>query len=362
VSAESAFIDSLRSLATHPGARGLLDDAAVLEIGGETLVLTHDMIVEGVHYLADDPPEDVAWKLLAVNLSDLAAKGARPLGALLGYALGDEAWDRAFASGLGTALAAFDLPLLGGDTVAIPEGAPRALGLTAIGRADRPVPSRGGARPGDRLWVSGSIGDAGAGLALLRGGGTSPAALVERYRNPRPRLEAGQRLAPLVTAMMDVSDGLLIDAGRMASASGCRVSIELDAVPLSPDLLALRGDGRAARLAAAAAGDDYELLFAAAEDSGPVILALTERIGLPLSRIGRFEAGGGLALADSEGAVPLPGTLGYEHRRGAPMLGRLAKRRRLNPFPFPRKGRATPGAPAQGAGPCLLEIQGKDVS
>jgi len=109
---ETAFIESLRALATDPAARALRDDAAVLEVGGATLVLTHDMIVEGVHYLPGDPPGDVAWKLLAVNLSDLAAKGARPIGVLLGYSLGDDSWDDAFVAGLGTALGAFEIPLL----------------------------------------------------------------------------------------------------------------------------------------------------------------------------------------------------------------------------------------------------------
>ena len=306
---ESAFIDAVRGLASDPAARGLFDDAAVLEVGGTRLVLTHDMIVEGVHYLADDPPQDVAWKLLAVNLSDLAAKGAAPLGVLLGYALGAEEWDRGFVEGLGTALVAFGLPLLGGDTVAMPEGAPRAFGLTAIGRADGPVPARDGARPGDHLWVSGTIGDAGAGLRLLREGRSAPAELIERYRNPRPRLEAGRRLAPLVAAMIDVSDGLLIDAARMAAASGCRAAIALDAVPLSDALRALGADA----IEAAAAGDDYELLFAARPDAAPRILALGEEIGLAFTRIGRFEAGSGLALSDGGKAVPVPARLGFEH-------------------------------------------------
>jgi thiamine-monophosphate kinase len=315
LSAESAFIDSLRALAHDPAARGLLDDAAVLEIGGTRLVLTHDMLVAGVHYLPDDPPEDVAWKLVAVNLSDLAAKGATPVGVLLGFTLGDAAWDRAFVAGLGTILSAFDIALLGGDTVAAPAGAPRSLGLTAIGRADGPVPARSGARPGDLLWVSGTIGDGGAGLRILRGELDLSEALVERYRNPRPRLEAGARLAPLVSAMMDVSDGLLIDAGRMAAASGCSLTIELDAMPLSEPLLALLGDGRETRLAAAAAGDDYELLFAANPARAPAILALAEEIGLPLSRVGRFAAGSGLALTDAGEPVDLPDSLGFEHRR-----------------------------------------------
>jgi len=298
LSAEAAFIDSLRAFATDPAARSLDDDAAVLEVGGETLVLTHDLIAEGVHYLPGDPPGDVAWKLVAVNLSDLAAKGALPLGVLLGFTLGDEAWDRAFAAGLAGALAAFSIPLLGGDTVAAPA---RVLGLTAIGRATGPVPSRGGARPGDLVWVSGTIGDAGAGLAALRRGEDSP--LIERYRTPRPRLEAGARLAPLVSAMMDVSDGLLIDASRIAAASGCAIAIELDSIPLS--------EGTA--LAAATAGDDYELLFAATADKAAAILALAEEIGLPLSRIGRCAAGSGLSLSEGGKAVPLPAKLGFEH-------------------------------------------------
>ncbi|MBV9929843.1 MAG: thiamine-phosphate kinase [Alphaproteobacteria bacterium] len=306
---ESAFIECLRRLASHPAARGLLDDAAVLEVGGTTLVLTHDMLVEGVHFLPDDPPQDVAWKLVAVNLSDLAAKGARPLGALLGFPLGDEAWDRSFVEGLAGALAAFHLPLLGGDTVT----GPRVLGLTAIGEASGPVPSRTGARPGDRLWVSGAIGDAGAGLRVLKGELGPAPALVERYRTPRARLALGQALAPLVSAMMDVSDGLLIDAKRMAAASAAAVEIALEAIPLSDAYLAAVGDGRAARIDAATAGDDYELLFAARPDRTRDVLALGERLAIPLTPIGLFADGAGLVLTDDGEPLPLPPRLGWEH-------------------------------------------------
>jgi thiamine-monophosphate kinase len=309
VSAESAFIESLRRLATDPAARGLLDDAAVLEVGGATLVLTHDILVEGVHFLPADPPRDVAWKLLAVNLSDLAAKGARPLGVLLGFPLGDEAWDRAFVEGLGTALAAFAIPLLGGDTVT----GPRVLGLTAIGEASGRVPSRSGAKPADRLWVSGTIGDAGAGLRVLRGKLPDAPALVERYRTPRPRLELGQALAPRVSAMMDVSDGFLIDAKRMAAASAAALEIALDAIPLSDAFLSALGDDRDARLAAATAGDDYELLFAASPERSQELLALAERLAIPLTPIGAFAPGAGLTLTDRGGPVPLPPRLGWEH-------------------------------------------------
>jgi thiamine-monophosphate kinase len=312
MNAESAFIESLRALATHPAARGLMDDAAVLDFAGRSLVLTHDMLVEGVHYLPDDPPGDVAWKLLAVNLSDLAAKGARPLGVLLGYSLGEDEWDEAFVAGLRTALDAFALPLLGGDTVR--GRGPRTLALTALGEASGPVPSRAGGRPGDHLWVSGTIGDSGAGLRGLKGEIAADPALTERYRTPRPRLEAGQRLAPLVAAMMDVSDGLLIDASRLAQASGVAAEIELASLPLSEAFLAAPGGGLDARLAAATAGDDYELLFAAAPDRAAELLALQDEIGLPLSRIGSLAEGSGLLLSDSGERVPLPSSLGWVHR------------------------------------------------
>jgi thiamine-monophosphate kinase len=187
------------------------------------------------------------------------------------------------------------------------------LGLPAVGAASGPVPSRVGAGAGDQLWVSGTIGDAGAGLRILKEELDGPEALVERYRRPRPRLEAGAALAPLVSAMMDVSDGLLMDAARMAAASGARLAIDLGALPLSETLLACLGGGREARLDAASAGDDYELLFAAPPARAPEILALSDRLGLPFSRIGAAGPGDGLQLLDGAEAVPLPARLGWEH-------------------------------------------------
>jgi thiamine-monophosphate kinase len=310
VTRESDFIDMLRPLATAAAARGFSDDAAVLEVRGGTLVLTHDMIVEGVHFLPDDPPADVAWKLVAVNLSDLAAKGARPVAALLGYTLGEPAWDEAFVAGLTEAVEAFDLTLLGGDTVSAPAGAARAFGLTAIGSAVPPVPARSGALPGHLLWVSGTIGDAGAGLRILRGEIEGDEALVRRYRRPQPRLAAGERLALLASAMMDVSDGLLIDAGRIATASDVAISIALDLVPLSDAYRACGGS----RLEAATAGDDYELLFTAPPEAGGAILEVAATLGLRLTEIGTVGPGAGLHLTDDGAAVTLPGRLGWEHR------------------------------------------------
>jgi len=279
---EPEFLALLRPLATHPAARGLADDTAVLR----DLVLTHDMLVEGVHFLPSDPAGDVAWKLLAVNLSDLAAKGATPTGVLMGYALtGDSAWDAAFVAGLAAALAHFGVPLLGGDTVALSAQAQRVLSLTAIGQSAL-APARSGAKPGDTLWVTGIIGRAGLGL------GGDPAHL-SAYRRPTPRLAEGRALAPHVHAMMDVSDGLLIDAQRMAEASGLAVTIHLDAVPLVGD-----------PLAAVTAGDDYELLFAAPVGFVPAV---------PATAIGGFEPGEGLRLRRDGVAIALPDRLGWLH-------------------------------------------------
>jgi thiamine-monophosphate kinase len=200
---------------------------------------------------------------------------------------------------LETVLAAFDVPLLGGDTVS--GIGPRHLGLTAIGET-RPgmAPARSGAQPGDTLYVTGRIGAAGLGLAIASGQRTGPDEWLEAYRRPTPRLAEGQALAPLVHAMADVSDGLLIDAQRMAHASGLAIAIDLDAVPLA--------DGTTDRMTAITAGDDYELLFA-----GPAGLMLDQPGFAQVTPIGRCVEGNGLTLFDREGAVPLPTALGYEH-------------------------------------------------
>jgi thiamine-monophosphate kinase len=295
---ERAFLERLRALPLHPGAGGLRDDTARLA----GLVVTTDTMVEGGHFLSSDPAGDVAWRLVATNLSDLAAKGARVEGVLLNYPLSDAAWDDAFLRGFAAVLAQYDARLLGGDTVTRSAGTPRVLTLTAFG-ADAPAPPRSGARAGDGLWVTGTIGDAASGLAIARCGEArcdDEAYLLARYRRPTPRLDEGRMLAPHVHAMMDVSDGLLIDAARMAEASGLSVTVALDAVPLSP---AARACGLDA-LAAATAGDDYELLFAAPADWTPPV---------PATSVGRFAAGAGLSLTNRGVAVRLPDHLGYQH-------------------------------------------------
>ena len=306
---EVAFIDRLRLVATDPAARDLDDDAAVI---GD-LVLTHDMIAEGVHFLSSDPAASVGWKLVAVNLSDLAAKGAEPIAALMGMSLlGDDEWDEKFVGGVAAACETYGIALVGGDTIALPDGAPRVLGLTAIGRGGEHIPARSGGRTGDALWLVGSLGDAAAGLDLLREDEEAEGPLVEAYRRPVPQLAGGRLLAPHANAMMDVSDGLLLDLSRLCAASKCAAEIDLDALPLSRAYVAESGADRRARLRAATGGDDYALLAALPSDFDPLGLSLPR--GTILQRIGTLSDGERIKLLDAEGEVPLPEQLGYEHR------------------------------------------------
>jgi thiamine-monophosphate kinase len=247
-------------------------------------------MVEGVHTLPGEDPADIAWKLVSVNLSDLAAKGARPLGVLLGHMLGPD--DERFLAGLAEALTRYDVPLLGGDTSS--GGPPRCWGLTAIGRATHlPVPSRAGAKPGDSVWVTGPLGAAMVGFEALRDGtGMDSTA----YRRPLACLGEGEALAPFVTAMMDVSDGLLLDANRMAEASGVALALNSSVVPIAVP--------EHRRAEALRWGEDYELLFTLPPGIEPAVSAW--RIGEVCVR-----AGAPLLL---DGEAPA-GPLGYEHGR-----------------------------------------------
>ncbi len=296
----------LAPLATSAAARGLADDAAVWTPPlGRQLVFTHDVLAAGIHYLPGDPPADVAWKLVAVNLSDLAAMAATPAGVLLGLGLSaheDDSWRGAFVAGLGRALETFGAALWGGDTVSGLEQA--VLGLTAIGWVE---PGRAlgrmGAQLGDALWVSGSIGDAGVGLAIAKGDAPFDKALLNRFRRPTPRLALGAALGGVASAGMDVSDGLLIDAARLAQASGAGLTIALDHVP------AQQAATLDAMLARVTAGDDYELLFTAAPNVDvPALAGKT-----PVTRIGTVTPGNGLALTWAGQSVPLPSRLGWEY-------------------------------------------------
>jgi len=296
-----------------PGGLGLTDDAALVDCPpGHRLVMTVDTMVEGVHYLPDDPPDLVARKLLRVNLSDLAAMGARPLHYLLTSALpksvGDD-WVERFAAGLAQDQRIYGVALLGGDSVATP--GPAALTLTAIGEVECGGEiRRGGARPGDRVWVSGTIGDAFLGLKVLRGHhpdltDSDRIALIARFRLPEPRTALGPRLAGIAHAMLDVSDGLVADLGHICDASGVAAKVRLTALPLSAAAKRLAAAQPDLAVQLATGGDDYELLFAAPPEASAAIRRLSTELALPISEIGTIEAGEGVRLVDAAGQ-PIP--------------------------------------------------------
>jgi thiamine-monophosphate kinase len=304
MSSESTFIGMMRAIATGAAARGLADDVAVLEFAGQTLILTQDMMVEGIHWLPDAAPEDVAWKLVSVNLSDLAAKGAKPLGVMLSFMLGDDEWDRRFAGGLSAVLAHYDVALIGGDTVGNAESK-RSISMTAIGAATHlPVPSRSGAKPGDGVFVTGTLGNAKAGFDLTLSGENGPGELQNAFNRPVALIAQGQQLAPYVTAMMDISDGLLIDARHMARASGTKIAIDISCVPLSENYIALYGNDPHVRILASSWGDDYQLLFTA--PAGCILPVQSTQVGL-------VSEGSGLSIHNQGVPVELPDTLGYQH-------------------------------------------------
>lgn len=307
--------------ADFPGALGLMDDAALIDPRpGTRLVATADALVSGVHYLADDPPDLVARKLLRVNLSDLAAMGAEPVAYLLTAVLDDGVdadWLEAFAAGLAADQAEFGIALAGGDVARTP--GPTVLTVTALGQVEtgREL-RRGGARAGDQVLVSGTIGDGTLGLALLRGELAAPeeavaAHLIERYRLPRPRLALGRRLAGRATAAIDVSDGLVADLGHLCEASGLGAEIEAARIPLSEAARTLVEAGPALLERVLTGGDDYELLFAAPAAAAAELAALATELGLALTPIGRMVAGKGVRVRAADGAEMRLERAGYRH-------------------------------------------------
>jgi thiamine-monophosphate kinase len=304
-----------------PGGLDLRDDAALIDCApGQQLVVTVDAMVEGVHYLPEDPPDLVARKLLRVNLSDLAAMAATPRHYLLTTALpaslGDE-WVARFAEGLAEDQRRFGVALLGGDSVATK--GPAVLSLTAIGEvgADAEV-RRSGAKPGDRIWVSGTIGDAFLGLKVLRGEypeltPEEKAALVARFQLPEPRVGLGPRLAGIAHAMCDVSDGLLADLGHICEASEVGAEIALPALPLSLPARRLAASDPDLPIRLAGAGDDYELLFAAPPEADEAIARLAAELELPLIAIGIGRRGSGVRLLDASGSELRVEAPGYRH-------------------------------------------------
>ena len=307
-----------------PGALGLEDDAALLPASADGLVVTTDALVAGVHFFADDPPGAIAKKALRVNLSDLAAKGAEPLGFQLALALPrgwTPAWLEAFAAGLGEDARAFACPLLGGDTVATP--GPLTLSITALGRAPagRFVP-RTGARVGDALYVTGTIGDAALGLVLRRDpalaarlSASSRAFLLERYLLPRPQLALAPALRDHAHGAMDVSDGLAGDLAKFARASGVGASVDLPRVPLSPAARELIALDAVLFDTALTGGDDYEILCTAAPEAETFRQA-AEAAGIALTKIGVVSpAADGVAFRDFEKRERKFKRLSFDHFR-----------------------------------------------
>ena len=294
-------------------ALALDDDAALLDPPpGLQLVLAADAMVAGVHFLPADPPDLVARKLLRVNLSDLAAMGADPLGYLLTVSVArdtPEAWFAAFSAGLAADQAEFGVALLGGDTTSTP--GPVGLSLTILGTAPPGAAlRRHGAGPGDDLWVSGTIGDGALGLLAAQGSLADPGGfLAGRYRLPRPRLALGRALRGVATACLDVSDGLVQDVGHLCRAAGLSAVIEAASVPLSA---AAAGAERFERCVTG--GDDYELAFAAPAEAAEAVRAAGLAAATPVTRIGRFAAGAPqVRVLRPDGAPHLLARAGWDH-------------------------------------------------
>lgn len=307
----------LRPLAAnHPGALELTDDAALLEpTAGAQLVLAKDALVEGVHFLPHDKADHIAQKALRVNLSDMAAMGATPRGYLLALMrpkrLPPE-WLGRFSHGLALDQASFGVTLLGGDTVVTP--GPLTLSLTMMGEVPRgQALRRSGARLGDDIYVSGTLGSAALGLAVLQGRlSTSMSAsdfLIRRYRLPEPRIGLGEALRGVAHAAIDISDGLLADLGHVLGVSGTGAEIHTDRIPISQAAAPHRG----ALEAALTGGDDYELLFTAHPEQRPAIQAIGQQLSLSLTVIGQITDGGDLDILDAKGRPFAVEGTGWRH-------------------------------------------------
>lgn len=309
----------------YRGAFGLLDDAAVLAPPpGHDIVVTVDAIAAGIHFFPDDAPADIGWKALAVNVSDLAAKGARPLAYVMSIAFPEppaHEWLAGFSDGLAAAQTAFGMHLAGGDTDRRP--GPLSIAITAFGLV--PAGSmvlRGAARAGEAIFVSGSLGDAALGLRLRRGlpdavdgvslTGADRAHLIGRYLRPQPRLALGGALRMHAGAAMDISDGLLKDLGRMATASGVGARIEVARLPLSA--AAAKCAGHVEGLAAiVAGGDDYEILAAVSQANAARFTAQAAAAHVAVTQIGEFFDGTGVALIGADGLPIVLARTGYDH-------------------------------------------------
>jgi thiamine-monophosphate kinase len=300
---------------------GIGDDAALLQPPpGHALVVTADTLNEGVHFPAGTAAADIGWKALAVNLSDLAAMGAKPAWCTLSLSLprADAAWVGAFVDGFLDLAGRHGIALVGGDTTR----GPLSIGVTAMGLVEQGAAlRRDRARVGDDIWVTGTPGEAAG--ALVLGGhvpGPAPAgevassaraALDSRLARPTPRVEAGRALLGLAHACVDISDGLLADLGHVCARSGVGAEVRLDALPASAALREVFGD--ASRVLQATGGDDYELCFTAPANLREQVQLALEQVGVDASRIGRIVAGQGVRALDAQGQPWQPPRAGYEH-------------------------------------------------
>ncbi len=311
-----------RPLATDPGAFGLIDDAAILKSSGDDLVVTTDAIVEGVHFLPDDPPDTIARKALRVNLSDLAAKGAVPTGFVLTLALREvkDEWLAPFARALGEDAKSFQCPLLGGDTVSTP--GPLMISVTAFGRVPPgKMMHRTGAKPGDKIAVTGTIGDAAPGLRLLKGnlklgsiGKDAKDSLIQRYRVPQPRNALAIAARNHASAAMDVSDGLAGDLGKLCAASTVSASIDAASIPLSNAARELLETGHLTFEDIVSGGDDYELLCTIPENRWDAFAAEALHAHVPVTIIGSVVAGDAAPVFAGQGGKPIVlKRLSYSH-------------------------------------------------
>ena len=311
-------------LATAPGAFRLTDDGAVFDVpAGESGVVTTDAMVAGVHFFESDSPQNLGWKLLAVNLSDLAAMGAAPLGYTLDFGLPKSwsrestvAWLGKFVQGLMDCQGQFETSLLGGDTVSTP--GPMVLAITAFGSVPKDqVLRRSGARVGDLVWVSGTIGD--AALAVkVRQGWTPPDGMAlgnanMRLDRPDPRLALGKALRGIATAAADISDGLAADLGHICDASGVGAEIRFADVPLSAEMRFFLDADPGLMSTVLAGGDDYELLFTAPAAARAEVRAAAEAACTRVQSVGRIVPGGGVRIEGRNGDPITLERLGFAH-------------------------------------------------
>lgn len=313
--------------AGYPGAFGLCDDAALISLEPEfELVVSTDPVIAGVHFFADDAPRDIAWKALAVNCSDLAAKGAEPIAYTMALAFPDaptHTWMTDFSAGLAAAQSAFGCHLIGGDTDHTP--GPLSISITAFGRVPRgKMVRRGTASAGDHVFVTGTLGDSALGLKLRRSldalgprlSASHRQHVLDRYLRPQPRLALATLLRTYASAALDVSDGLMKDAGRLATGAGARLTIRCHDVPLSQAARAAVAGDDSLWQGIVAGGDDYEILCAVPGRHVAAFVDAAESASIMVTPLGVLELGSGVSILRPDGSELQFSKTGYDHFGG----------------------------------------------